>query len=67
MSHTYRKFTPWDFKKEEATRDKKKWFKPTSTFKQCQKRKRKAKERQAFRDEKEVIPEFRRTDQWDWN
>ena len=67
MSHTYRKLTDWDFKAETATRDKKKWWKPTKVFKQIQKKGRKAKERQALKEEKEIIPEFPKTDTWDWN
>ena len=52
---------------EKAERDKKKWFKPSKAFKEAQKKGRKAKERQAIREDKEIIPEFPKTDVWDWN
>jgi hypothetical protein len=46
-----------------TTRDKKPWFKPDSTFKKIRKKVRKAREKRAFREEKE-IPKFRKEDRW---
>lgn len=68
MSRTYRGKTPiYDGTTWESTKDKKKWYKPGKIFKQLQKRKRKAKEKAALILEKEVIPDFPKTDQWDYN
>lgn len=53
----------------EKHRDKKHWYKPNADFKRMQKKSRKAKERDAMRhlDENEIIPDFPKTDTWDWN
>lgn len=46
-------------------RDKKPWDKPTKGFKQMKRRIERAKTNHAVRMEKEV-PEFRKTDRWEW-
>lgn len=48
-----------------ANADKKRWWKPNKKFKALQKQIRKAKERQAFRERKDV-PIFKKTDVWNW-
>ena len=67
MSRTFRKTYPpyegWIDNKY----DGKKFYKPTKRFKKLQKKSRKAKEREALKLNKEVIPEFPKTDQWLWN
>ena len=47
--------------------DKKRWYKPGKKFKKLQKKSRKAKEKEAIRLDKEVIPEFPKTNTWNWN
>jgi len=68
MSRTYREDTYYDLPEEKwkRRRDKKKWFKPHKQFKNVLKSKRKARERNAFRNGKEV-PRFRKEDVYDWN
>ena len=63
MSRTKRK----DYYSDEKVNDQKPWYKPDSKFKKILKKSRKAKERQALRQDKEIIPEFPKTDVWDWN
>ncbi len=46
-------------------RDKKPWYKPGKVFKVCEKRSRKAKERNALRAGEEM-PIFRKTDVWNF-
>ena len=48
------------------SRNTKQSQKPPKWFKIMQKKKRKAKEKSALRNDKE-IPEFKKTDTWDWN
>jgi len=68
MSRTKRKiYPPYEKGLFDDSRDKKKWFKPPSKFKKIMKSRRKAKEKQAFRQDKEIIPEFPKTDTWKWN
>lgn len=55
----YYDFNPYD-------NDKKPWFKPNKKFKTMEKRIRKAKEKQALKLEKEIIPDFPKTDVWYW-
>lgn len=50
----------------DTTRDRKKWYKPGRIFKDLKKSRRKAKERMAFRMGKDV-PDFPKTDVWDYN
>lgn len=63
MSNTYRK----DYYKSSWVKDNKPWYKPNKEFKQIKKRSRKAKEKQALRVGAEIIPEFPKTDVWEWN
>lgn len=44
--------------------DRKKWYKPGKTFKSIQKKRRKAKEKDAMRHDPESVPVFKREDQW---
>ena len=67
MSRTYRKLTSWDFDSEKGARDCKKYHKPPGNFKKYLKKSRRAKERMAFKMDKEIIPEFPNEDQWSWN
>ena len=71
MSRTKRRVTPNPILDLETSKDKKKWFKPTKEFKKIRKAIRKAKERAAVRnavaEKTEVIPEFPKTDVWEWN
>ncbi len=68
MSRTKRKiYPPYERNSFDSDRDCKKWFKPPAKFKKLLKKKRKAKERQALRLGLEVIPEFPKTDVWEWN
>ena len=55
---------PWHIKG-----DRKSSAKPGAAFKEVAKSSRKAKERDAMRhlDENEIIPEFPKTDTWDFN
>lgn len=46
-------------------RDKKPWYKPSKLFKDMEKRERRAKEREALRQGKE-IPFFKHTDVWNY-
>jgi len=66
MSRTKRKADPVYGSTLDTTRDKKKWYKPTKTFKKLRKAKRRAKTKQAVRTNNEV-PLFKKTDVWDWN
>jgi hypothetical protein len=66
MSKTIRTPISWYYDKY-GDRDGKKGFKPNKKFKKLQKQSRKAKEKMALRMEKEVIPEFPRSDCWDFN
>ncbi len=67
MSRTYRKGTWSDFSSpKKFTRDQKKFHKPPKYFKNMQKNKRKAQEKQALRQDKE-IPKFPKTDVWDYS
>lgn len=69
MSRTTRKKveTGWDTVCDYTglTRDGKPWFKPDYKFKYTEKRIRKAKERQAFREGREV-PIFKHSDEWNY-
>jgi len=69
MSRTYRTF-PDSFRIAdgdcEKGRDKKPWYKPDKDFKYCEKRARKAKERNALRSG-EMVPAFRKTDVWNYS
>ena len=56
----------WLTDDEYTQRDIKNPFKPNKKFKSLRKRSRKAKERQALRENRE-IPVFKKTDTWDWN
>lgn len=49
-----------------ALSDKKAWHRPNSKFKRRNKQGRKAKEKAAFRNDPDNVPEFPKTDQWDW-
>lgn len=64
MSKTFRKKNDW-LDGEKATRDKKRGYKPNKKFKQLAKSRRKAKEKQALRENKEA-PTFRKEDVWNW-
>jgi hypothetical protein len=66
MSHTFRKNLYWYYDPK-GNRDCKKWFKPDKKFKTILKQKRKAKEKEALKLGKEIIPEFPKTDVWEWN
>lgn len=50
----------------DSDRDKKKWYKPDKPFKKMKSRMRKAKIKDALRNERE-LPKFYQSDQWDWN
>jgi hypothetical protein len=67
MSDTYRKERwGWEFlSKELAHRDKKKGYKPGSIYKRIAKAQRRAKEKEALRNGRD-IPVFRRSDEWHW-
>lgn len=62
-------------KKWKATRDKKRWNKPTKTFKTMQRQKEKSKGKNTIRDavannkdfDNIIIPDAKKHDQWDWN
>lgn len=47
-------------------RDAKPWDKPPKWYKKMHRRIERAKIKQAVRNEKEVIPFFKKYDQWDW-
>lgn len=73
MSRTYRTkdrtmwfIFPERMSKWKKIRDKKPYFKPNSEFKKLRRRIRRAKERQAMRENK-LIPIFKKDDMWDWN
>ena len=65
MGKTFRK----DHYTDALRNDSKPWYKPGKKFKNYQKQSRKAKEKESLRkiDENEIIPEFPKTDTWDWN
>jgi hypothetical protein len=63
MSRTLRK----DYDNNKWVPDSKPYYKPNKEFKTLSKRSRKAKEKEALRLEKEVIPEFPKSNQYDWN
>ena len=63
MSRTLRKTRD----KNKYSNDSKPWFKPDSRFKEFTKKSRKAKEKEALRLGNEVIPEFPKSNQYDWN
>ncbi len=71
MSRTRRRMTPNYIPDWDTPKDKKKWFKPTKEFKKIRKAIRKAKERAAVRnavaEKTEAIPEFPKTDMWEFN
>jgi len=66
MSHTFRKHFDYYEGKNVKHQDVKPWYKPPKGFKKSQKKIRKAKEKRAFREGKDV-PEFPNSDVWDWN
>jgi hypothetical protein len=73
MSRTYRTkdraiwfIFPERLEEWEKKRDRKPYFKPNSEFKKVRRRIRRAKEKQALRENKE-IPIFKKDDVWDWN
>ena len=47
-------------------RDRKPWGKPPKWFKQMNRRIERARVNHAIRTGKEIIPEFRKSDCWDW-
>lgn len=61
---------PTEKERRRAHMDRKKRDKPPSWFKRMQASKRKAKTRQALRNMQDpdemIVPEFPKTDQWDW-
>lgn len=63
MSRTKRK----DYYNDSLVNDQKPFYKPNKRFKQTLKKSRKAKEKEALRLDKEIIPEFPKEDVWNWN
>jgi len=61
--------------KRKAHMDKKKWYKPGKTFKECQRKKDSTKPKQKFKDalakgkdwDEVVLPDAKKHDVWDWN
>lgn len=56
----------WKTSKQNKGKGSKPWFKPPSWFKKLKRQSQRHKEKQALRTEKE-IPEFKKTNIWDWN
>ncbi len=65
MSDTHRTKIDWYYDND-GERDGKKSFKPNSTYKYINKRRRKAKEKQSLIRDIENPVEFPKTDQYDW-
>jgi hypothetical protein len=65
MSRTIRKY--YDYNNSTIYNDRKPWFKPNKQFKTLAKKSRKAKEKEALRLDKEVIPEFPKEDVYNWS
>ena len=63
MSRTRRK----DYHHNILINDDKPWYKPNKKFKSLAKKSRKAKEKEALKLDKEIIPEFPNQDVWNWN
>lgn len=68
MSRTRRNHSPDGWRTKHPGRDEKPGYKPPKAVKDCWKRCRKAKEKDAMRrGQWDAIPEFKHTDVWEWN
>jgi len=70
MSKTYRShdycYSSWEDEEWKLKRDKKAFYKPSKKFKYLNKRQRKAKEKQALIHDPDNVPEFPKSDAYDW-
>ncbi len=64
VDYAYSSFEDEEWK---LKRDGKKAYKPNKKFKTLQKQSRKAKEKQALLKDPDLIPEFPKTDVWNYN